>query len=185
VCLFGHSLNKFEAEPPPEPAFIRKSEDWFRSKVQVAYLAGRFELFVTLTIAIGAAGTLVAGVLHIQAGTLTTGSLLVIMAYLTQLYGHLQTISRQMTDLQSGFASAARIFLLLDEAQAVVERPGARSLSKAAGSVEFREVSFAYPHGPEVLHDISFTVNPGARVGISGRTGAGKSTPQTGNVAQR
>jgi ATP-binding cassette subfamily B protein len=72
--------------------------------------------------------------------------------------------------------SAERAFSLLDEVPEVAERPHTRPLSRAAGAIEFRNVSFAYPGGQEVLHDISFIVEPGTRVGIAGRTGVGKST---------
>jgi ATP-binding cassette subfamily B protein len=56
------------------------------------------------------------------------------------------------------------------------KRPNARPLTRAAGAVAFRSVSFSYDEGHPVLHDFSFEVAPGSRVGIAGRTGAGKTT---------
>jgi ABC-type multidrug transport system ATPase subunit len=98
------------------------------------------------------------------------------MSYLTQLYGPLSTISRRVTGLQSAFASAERAFTLLDEKQDVPERPDAKPLGRAVGAVEFRDVSFAYDGGRPVVNCVSFRVEPGMRVGIAGRTGAGKTT---------
>jgi ATP-binding cassette, subfamily B, bacterial len=169
-------VKAFGREDHEQQRFMRHSEEWLRSQLRVTWLEGRFDLLVGLTIALGTAATLVVGVQHVQAGALTVGSLLVIMAYLTQIYEPLKTMSKKIADLQSGLASANRAFVLLDQVQEVIERPHSRPLSGAVGAVEFRNVSFAYPGGPEVLRDISFTVKPGMRVGIAGQTGAGKTT---------
>src|SRR5205823_448146 len=102
--------------------------------------------------------------------------LLLVLSYLAQLYAPLETISKKAADLQGSLASAERAYALLDEAPDVPDRPGARPLTRAAGAVAFRGVTFAYPGGPPVLNDVSFEVAPGARVGIAGKTGAGKTT---------
>ena len=169
-------VKAFGREQHEQQRFTDRSNERLRSELRVAYLGGSFDLFVGLTIAVGTAVTLVIGVWHVQAGTLTVGSLLVMMAYLAQIYEPLKTISRKVGDVQSGLASAERAFALLDEVPEVSERANPRSLDRALGAIEFRNVSFAYPQGQEVLHRISFTVTPGTRAGIAGRTGAGKST---------
>jgi len=169
-------VKAFGREEHEQQRFTHRSNAFLRSQVRVAYLVGRFDLYVGLTIALGTAATLVIGVWHVQAGTLTVGSLLVLMAYLAQMYDPLKTISKKLGDIQSSLASAERAFALLDEVPEVAERPHTRPLSRAAGAVEFRNVSFAYPQGQQVLHDISFIIEPGTRVGIAGRTGVGKST---------
>src|SRR5262249_54712042 len=169
-------VKAFGREGHEQERFVRRSEKQVRSKVQATYLECRFDLAVGITIAVGTAATLVIGVQNVQAGTLTVGSLLVLMTYLAQIYEPLKTISHKIGDLQASLASAERAFALLDEVPEVVQRPHARPVSRAAGAVEFRGVSFAYPQGQEILQDISFVVDPGTRVGIAGRTGAGKST---------
>ena len=98
------------------------------------------------------------------------------MSYLAQLYAPLKTISKSAATLQSSLASAERAFALLDEAPDVVERPNAGRLLRASGAVAFHNVSFAYNGGAPVLHDVSFDIRPGTRVGIMGMTGAGKTT---------
>src|SRR5207253_7936296 len=109
-------------------------------------------------------------------GALTLGELLLVMAYLAQLYGPLEIVAKKIADLQSSVASADRAFSLLDEVSDVVERPNARRIARAVGAVAFRKVSFAYDKAQGVLHDISFEIEPGSRVGIVGTTGAGKTT---------
>jgi ABC-type multidrug transport system fused ATPase/permease subunit len=78
--------------------------------------------------------------------------------------------------LQAHLASAERAFGLLDELPEVPERPNARRLGCASGSVVFDRVRFGYEPDRPVLHSVSFQVEPGTRVGIAGRTGAGKTT---------
>jgi ATP-binding cassette subfamily B protein len=98
------------------------------------------------------------------------------MGYLTQLYEPLKTLSKKVATLQSHLASAQRAFSLLDHPPDVAERPHACRVVRAAGAVAFRRVSFAYEDERPVLHDVSFEVGPGTRLGIAGTTGAGKTT---------
>jgi ATP-binding cassette subfamily B protein len=169
-------VKAFGQEDREQQRFIHHARHGVRGQMQLALIGGGFDLLVGLTVATGTAVALFIGVHHVQAGVLTLGELLIIMAYLAQLFGPLQTISKKVTDLQSALASAERAFSLLDEAQDVPERPNALPISCASGAVAFREVSFAYGNGHPTLHSISFEVGPGSRIGIVGKTGAGKTT---------
>jgi len=107
------------------------------------------------------------------------GSLLLVMAYLAQLYGPLRVIGRKvasLASLQAHLASVERAFFLLDQMPEVVDHPGARPLSRAVGAVSYRNVTFGYRKDQPVLHDIRFDVPAGTRIGIVGRTGAGKTS---------
>ena len=156
--------------------FLHRSREGLWARIRVVVGEGAFNLSVGLTIALGTAAVLYVGATHVQAGILTLGQLLLVMAYLAQLYQPLQTLGQQVTKLQAGLTSAERAYALLDEATDVVERPDARPLDRAQGTVEFDNVSFSYDGTTPVLHNISFRVPAGARVGIKGRTGSGKST---------
>jgi ATP-binding cassette subfamily B protein len=169
-------IKAFGQEDRERERFVRHSERSVRERVKLARMNGMLDVSGGAIIAMGTAAALLIGVRHVQAGVLTLGNLLLVMAYLAQLYGPLQTISRKLTDMEASLASAERAFSVLDETRDVAERPNARTIARAVGRVAFEDVSFAYPGGPEVLHRISFEVAPGARVGVTGATGAGKTT---------
>ena len=157
--------------------FVGLSSESMRARVHVALAEGMFELLTGLTIAVGTAAVLFLGVRHVQAGILSLGALVLVMGYLARLYLPLQEISKSMTLMQASLASAERAFALLDETPDLVEKLNARPLIRARGAVAFRHVSFAYRDASDfVLHDVSLEIEPGGRLGISGPTGAGKTT---------
>jgi ATP-binding cassette subfamily B protein len=169
-------VKAFGQEDREEERFVSHSRLGLRARLQVLLAAGALGLLVGLITSLGTALILYLGVRHVQAGVMTLGELLLVLAYVAQIYGPLETISKKMADLQGSLASAERVSALLEERVDVPESPQAMPLARASGAVVFRKVSFAYPEGPRVLHDISFTVMPGTKVGIAGKTGAGKST---------
>jgi ATP-binding cassette, subfamily B, bacterial len=169
-------VKAFGREEHEQNRFLLHSSKRVAGQVRVAFFQGSFDLFVGLVIAAGTAVVLFVGVSHVRSGALTLGELLVVMAYVAQLYAPLSTLSKLVTDLQSGLASAERAFALLDELPEVVERPGARSLVRSSGAIAFRNLGFSYPDASPILTDISFEISSGTRVGISGATGAGKTT---------
>ena len=156
--------------------FCGQSHAGARARIRLAAAEGWFGLLVNLATGIGTAVVLYVGILNVQSGLLTLGDLLLIMAYLSQLYGPLQTISKTVADVQSSLASAKRAFELLAERPEVIERPHARALRRARGQIEFHEVWFSYGGSHHALQGVSFSVPAGIRVAISGPTGAGKST---------
>jgi ATP-binding cassette subfamily B protein len=117
------------------------------------------------------------GVWRVQAGVLSLGDLILVMGYLSRLYGPFHEITKSINLLQASIASAERAFALLDEPPEVVEKVNARRLSRAKGQISFQDVSFSYPGvTPFVLSGVSFDIKPGSRLGITGTTGAGKTT---------
>jgi ATP-binding cassette subfamily B protein len=169
-------VKAFGQEERERDRFVHRSNESVRARIRLAFIENGFSSFVGLITAAGTGAVLFIGVRHVQSNLLTLGELLLVMSYLSQLYGPLNTLSQSGATLQGSLAGAERALELLDQAPDVVERPNARALSRASGAVAFRGVFFAYREDHPVLHDISFEVDPGTRVGISGQTGAGKST---------
>jgi ATP-binding cassette, subfamily B, bacterial len=169
-------VKAFGQEEREGERFVRRSGEGMRARIRLSLIEGGFGILVTLITAAGMAAVLFIGVRHVQSGVLTLGELLMVMAYISQLYQPLKTIGRKAVSLQSSLAGAERAFSLLDEAPDVAERPNARPLSRASGAIAFRDVSFSYGKDASVLNDISFEIGPSTRVGIIGATGAGKTT---------
>jgi len=169
-------VKAFGQEDREQERFARRSSEGMRARIHLAFVEGGFGLLVGLTTAIGTSAVLFIGIRHVESGVLTLGELLLVMGYLAQLYAPLKTMSRKAASLQSHLAGAERAFSLLDEAPDVAERPQARPLARASGAVAFRSVSFAYDRDFPILHDISFEIPAGTRLGIAGATGTGKTT---------
>jgi ATP-binding cassette subfamily B protein len=169
-------VQAFGQEEQEESRFTTRFRDGMLARIRLLLIEGSLGLLLGLTTAIGSAFVLYLGVRHVLEGSLTLGTLLLLMSYLSQLYTPLRTISRKYSSMQSHLASAERAFELLDQRPEVKEAPRARSLHRCRGDVRFEHVSFAYEPGRPVLEDVSFTVDAGSRVGIVGRTGSGKST---------
>jgi ATP-binding cassette subfamily B protein len=169
-------IKAFGQEHREHARFIRRSSERMSHQVQLAFQQAIFSVLIGLTIAAGTAITLYIGVRHVRAGALTTGSLLMIMAYVVQVYQPLHTLSTKATELQAWLASLERAFMLLDQEPEIEERVEALPLLKARGEFEFRDVSFTYADSGRGLQGMSFHVPAGARVGIVGSTGAGKTT---------
>ncbi|MFB9266626.1 ABC transporter ATP-binding protein [Bradyrhizobium erythrophlei] len=169
-------VQAFGREKLEQERYIDRSAEGMRARLRLAVAQGGYGLLVGLTTALGTATVVWIGVSHVQANTLTLGSLLLVMAYLGQLYEPLKIIGRKVGSLQAHLASAERAFFLLDEPPKVFERSNARPLARALGAIEFRNVSFQYQDERPVLQNLCLEISPGARVGIAGHTGAGKST---------
>ena len=173
-------VKAFTREDFEETRFVHRSRERLRELIRVSLLQMKFDVSIALLIAVTSALALSIGIFHVRAGTLTLGSLLLVIGYLGQLYAPLRTMSRKTSQLQSALAGAERVLALLDEMPDVAERHDARPMGRAAGAVDFRHVSFAYSSEQGVLKgvlkDVNFSVSPGARVGIAGQTGAGKTT---------
>jgi len=159
-----------------EKRFVGQSNSRVLNQIKLATVQGWFNLLIGLTIALGSAAVLYVGVGHVHRGILTIGDLLMIIAYIAQMYEPLRLISTRTADLQSWIVSVDRAFDLLQERTEIEEATVPRSLARANGDVEFRKVSFNYNNGRSGLRDISLQIPHGARVGVIGTTGAGKTT---------
>ena len=149
-------------------------------------------LVISTLMVMGTAAMYYLGTLHVLAGTLSLGSLLVFSAYLLMLYQPLESLTYTAWAMEGATAGAKRCFEVLDRADDVVDAPDALEISETGGALGFEGVGFSY--GPEraVLHGINLSIAPNQIVAVVGGTGAGKSTllslvprfydPNTGTV---
>ncbi|HZN64183.1 MAG TPA: ABC transporter ATP-binding protein [Tepidisphaeraceae bacterium] len=169
-------VKAFGREDHEHDRFMSRANTGMAARLRAALAENFFGLMVGLLTATGTAAVLFIGARDVRSGRMTVGNLLLVIAYLAKLYDPLKSLGKQLGTKQRALASAERAFALLDELPDVPDRPSAKPLLRALGDVSFRDVCFGYGDGPAVLHHVSFDVPAGARVGVAGRTGAGKTT---------
>jgi ATP-binding cassette subfamily B protein len=169
-------VRAFGQEDREQERFVRQSDRSLRAKVRLAWAEGNLTLVLGLIVAVGTGAVLFLGVRNVIAGTLTLGELLLVMTYLAQLYRPLRTMSRKVAGLQRHLVGIERMLSVIDRSPDVPEKPDARPLSRTAGSLALHDVSFTYDGTDPVLREISLEIPAGARVGIMGETGSGKTT---------
>jgi ATP-binding cassette, subfamily B, bacterial len=133
-------------------------------------------LVISTLMVIGTAAMYYIGSLHVLAGTLTLGSLLVFSAYLLMLYQPLESLTYTAWAMEGATAGAKRCFEVLDREDDVRDSPNATAISSARGAIAFQSVNFGYVGDRQVLRDIDLRIEPNQIVGLVGGTGTGKST---------
>jgi ATP-binding cassette subfamily B protein len=150
-------------------------------------------LVISTLMVIGTSAMYYVGTMHVLAGTLTLGSLLVFSAYLLMLYQPLESLTYTTWAMEGATAGAKRCFEVLDKADDVVDSPGAIAITTTKGALQFQNLSFGYSPDRPVLRDINLGIAPNQIIALVGGTGAGKSTllslvprfydPTSGSVA--
>lgn len=121
---------------------------------------------------------LVLGIGLVQAhhGLLTAGELSACWLFVNNFYQPIGNLFNFFDSIQRSLAAGERLFEVLDTVPDIQDPATPATLDDIRGEVEFRQVSFKYPTGEEVLHDINVTAKPGERIALVGRSGAGKSS---------
>src|SRR6266498_3433168 len=133
-------------------------------------------LVISTLMVVGTAAMYYVGTLHVLAGRLTLGSLLVFSAYLLMLYQPLESLTYTTWAMEGATAGAKRCFEVLDRQDDVIDSQNAIAISSARGAIAFNSVSFGYGEDRTVLRDIDLRIDPNQIVGLVGCTGASKST---------
>ncbi len=116
------------------------------------------------------------GYQEVLAGIITAGFLFTYYNYVGDFFEPIQQLAEQFNTLQNAFASAEKVFDVLDTKPEITDDPEAIELESFTGQIEFKDVWFSYIPDEWVLKGISFKVNPGDTVAFVGATGSGKTT---------
>ena len=170
------TVKSFTRERHELARFSSTGDDTMRARLTLTWQESLFSVAVTGITLAGTALVLVVGGLHVLNGTLTLGSLLVVIAYLAAVYDPISAIAHSTGSLQQAVASARRVREIFALTPEILDAPDGIDASGIAGHIRFDEVSFAYDDQRNVLDTISFEARPGELVALVGLTGAGKTT---------
>ncbi len=167
VKTFGH--RSWAAE-----RFTELNADVYRSGFGAQFFSGLVSPATVFIGNLGYVAVAVIGGLQVAAGQITLGGVQAFIQYVRQFNQPLTQVAGFYNTLQSGVASAERVFDFLDEPEEIAST--AIELPPGPGRVEFRDISFGYRRGSPVIENLSLIAEPGSTVAIIGPTGAGKTT---------
>jgi len=174
VKTFGH-------QEAAQEQFRKFNDDVYQASFGAQFVSGLVSPATTFIGNLGYVAVAVVGGLQIATGQITLGNIQAFVQYVRQFNTPVNQVAGMYNVLQSGVASAERVFDLLDEPEETpdpepaLSRPNGQG-PRLRGRVEFQHVSFAYLPGTPVIEDLSLVAEPGSTVAIVGPTGAGKTT---------
>ncbi len=188
----GHSLVKvFGRQAESERVFAEQNDELYEASYGAQFVSG---LIMPIMMFVGNLNYVVIAVLgglRVASGTMSLGDVQAFIQYSRQFTQPLTQVASMLNLLQSGVASAERVFELLDAPEETVEASG-RPAADAHGEVRFENVSFSYDPDRPLIQGLSLVAKPGHTVAIVGPTGAGKTTmvnlvmrfydPQSGRI---
>ncbi len=170
VKTFGHRARAQEQ-------FGEFNDDVYQSSFGAQFFSGLVGPATTFIGNLSYVAVAVVGGIKVATGQITLGSIQAFIQYVRQFHQPLTQIAGMYNTLQSGIASAERVFDLLDEPEEPADPPAElASPDGRVGRVEFEHVSFSYLPGTPVIENLSLIAEPGSTVAIVGPTGAGKTT---------
>jgi ATP-binding cassette subfamily B multidrug efflux pump len=173
----GHALvTAFGQREEAMATFTEQNEALYQATSRAQFLSGTIQPMMMFTSNLNYVLVAIVGGLLITRGTLTLGAVTAFIVYSRQFSQPLTQVASMVNLLQSGVASAERVFALLDAPE---QEPDAASPARPAdvrGRVEFDDVSFQYVPDRPLIEHVSLTVEPAQTVAIVGPTGAGKTT---------
>ncbi|UCG53738.1 MAG: ABC transporter ATP-binding protein, partial [Candidatus Latescibacterota bacterium] len=166
----------FNREAAQFDKFTRRNRKLYQAHIDTIMAYAVFYPVIEILSAVAIALILWYGGGGVLDGAVTFGALVAFIQYAQRFYRPIMDLSEKYNVLQSAMASSEWIFELLDTPPAIQDPVTPKLIPERPSRVTFERVSFSYNPGDDVLHEVSFTVEPGEKVAIVGFTGAGKTT---------
>ncbi len=168
-------IRAFAQEEAEIASFETANQEYIRRSLHLVRLMAMLWPTLEFVLGLSLMITLLVGGHEVVAHRISVGQFTSFMVYMVQLTWPMIAIGWVVNLFQRGTASVVRIDELLKQKPAIADEPNA-SASPIAGTIEFRNLTFAYTEGPAVLHNVSLTIPAGTSLAIVGPTGSGKST---------
>jgi ATP-binding cassette subfamily B multidrug efflux pump len=173
----GHELvTVFGRQREVAESFQEKNEDLFRASFGAQFVSGLIMPAMMFLGNLNFVAVAVVGGLRVATGALSLGDVQAFIQYSRQFTQPLTQVASMANLLQSGVASAERVFELLDAEEQIPDAAEPATPTTRHGRVEFERVSFRYEPDQPLIEDLSLVAEPGQTVAIVGPTGAGKTT---------
>jgi ATP-binding cassette, subfamily B, fatty acid transporter len=172
-------VKTFGQRAATEEEFHRLNDELYHASVGAQLISGLVSPATGFIGNLSYVAVAVIGGLQVATGQITVGSIQAFIQYIRQFNAPVNQVASMYNTLQSGVASAERVFELLDAREESADRESQLPPLNGegpTGHVEFAHVSFSYHPGTPVIDDLSFTADPGSTVAIVGPTGVGKTT---------
>lgn len=166
----------FNQEDKKRNEFKHHSRKLRNSYLQEILVFGIYRPIVYMLSMVGTLIVLYVGYQEVMAGVILAGTLFTYYMYVGDFFEPIQQLAEQFNTLQNAFASAEKVFDVLDTKPDIVDEPDAMDLTSFSGAIEFKDVWFQYVPDVWVLKGVSFKVKPGETVAFVGATGSGKTT---------
>ncbi len=173
----GHALVKvFGRRQQAIKDFKSLNSKLYESSFKAQFISGIIQPVTQLVSNLIYVAIAVLGGYRVATGSMSLGDVQAFISYSRQFGMPLAQIAGLMNTVQSGVASAERLFELLDAGEEEADRKVSIPMDRAKGEVVFKDVSFRYVHDQPLIQNFNLTVKPGQTVAIVGPTGAGKTT---------
>ena len=168
-------VKTFAREPYERERFSGATRTATQARLELTRREAQFSFVVGALTTTGTMLVLVVGGTMVVSGTITQGTLLLVLTYLGFIYGPLSAMSSSTAIVREALASAERVrdIMALSPEPVTTERAGAL---RVGGAIRFADVGFSYVPGHDVLRNVSFTIAPGEFVALVGPSGSGKTT---------
>ncbi len=169
-------VQSFAAEKNTSAMFLKLCNDWRKAFIRAVRMNDFFWPTVEMSWGMGTVLVFWLGATLIETNTITPGLLVAFTSYVSMFWQPIMNISNFYNQLVTNMSGAERIFEILDIDPDIKDRLNSTVMPKIRGDVSFRNVTFGYDEGQQVLRDVSFDVKAGQTIALVGSTGAGKTT---------
>ena len=173
----GHALVKVNGRSRAEQeVFDDRNDQLFEASFWAQFISGTIQPAMMFLGNLNFVAIAVIGGLRVSSGAMSIGEVQAFIQYSRQFTQPLTQLASMINVMQSGIASAERVFELIDAPEQSPDPAATTDPAPTRGHVEFRDVSFSYDPGTELIRDLSLVAEPGRTIAIVGPTGAGKTT---------